>query len=237
MFLQAKLRLDQLSSRQRVFSEQLDPASESRFLEFYVRLIPRVLNAERCSVFIHDPAKGKVWLKAGTSVRERGIEVSLTGSVVGDVIATGTPVIATDLQSREGAHKRIDTTTGFVTREIMCVPIRSTDGSKVTGAIQVLNKKAGGFTQEDQRFLFEVGEHFQGIVESIYLGQEALSMTRSAVATATRAVVVSFIAVFASLFVITFFGIYGPVQPWFVDKPHTERFVPPEAGARAPSVR
>jgi len=210
MLSDVKSRLDELSSRQRSLSEELDPRKESKFLEFYVRLIPRVLNAERCSVFIHDPAKGRVWLKTGTAVAERGIEVSLDNSIVGEVIASGKPVVNSDLQSRAGAHRTIDTTTGFVTREIVCVPIRSTDGSKVTGAIEVLNKKGGGrFTEEDQDFLAEVGQHFQGVMESIFLGQEAVSMTRSAVTTAARAVVTSFIAVGACVFVVTMFGIYG----------------------------
>ena len=238
MLSDVKVRLEVLSSRQQVLSDELDPRRESKFLDFYVRLIPRVLDAERCSVFIHDAANQKVWLKAGTALRERGIEVPLKDSIVGEVIASGRPVITTDLQSRDGTHRTIDTTTGFVTREIICVPIRSMDGSRITGAIQVLNKKGGGrFSGEDQGFLNEVGEHFQGIVESIYVGQEAVSITRSAVATASRAVVSSFIAVFASILVLTIFGIYGGFQPWFLGKSHTQQFMPPDSAGRAPPSR
>ena len=238
MFADVKRNLEEVSSRQQALSDQLNPRMESKFIEFYVRLIPRVLDAERCSVFILDPASNKVWLKAGTALRERGIEVSLKNSIVGEVIASGKPVITSDLESRDGTHKAIDTTTGFVTRQVICVPIRSVDGSKVTGAIQVLNKKGGArFTEDDQGFLAEVGEHFQGIVESIYVGQEAVRITRSAVATASRVVVVSFIAVFACIFVITFVGIYGGMRPWFVDKPRTEQFMPPDGGGRAPISR
>jgi GAF domain-containing protein len=238
MFADEKLHLEEISSRQQALSDQLDPKRESKFLEFYVRLIPRVLNAERCSIFIVDPANNKVWLKAGTALRERGIEVPLNNSIVGEVIVSGKPLITSDLQSRDGTHKAVDTSTGFVTREIICVPIRSANGSKVTGAIQVLNKKGGArFTDDDQGFLAEVGEHFQGIVESIYVGQEAVKMTRSAVATASRAIVSSFIAIFASILVVTIFGIYGGLQPWFVDKAQTEQFMPPDSGGRKPSSR
>ena len=137
MLSNAKHRLDELSSRQQLLSDELDPTRESKFLEFYVRMIPRMLNAERCSVFIHDVVNGKIWLKAGTALQERGIEVSVKNSIVGEVISSGKPVITSDLQSRDGAHKTIDTTTGFVTREIICVPIRGADGTKVTGAIQL----------------------------------------------------------------------------------------------------
>ncbi|MBI3376304.1 MAG: GAF domain-containing protein [Betaproteobacteria bacterium] len=238
MLSSAKHRLDELSSRQQVLSDELNPTRESKFLEFYVRMIPRMLNAERCSVFIHDVVNGKIWLKAGTALQERGIEVSVKNSIVGEVISSGKPVITSDLQSRDGTHKSIDTTTGFITREIICVPIRSADGSTITGAIQVLNKKGGGrFTEEDQSFLEEVGEHFQAIVESIYVGQEAIGMTRDAVTTAGRAVLLGGIAVFASFLVITVLGVYGGLQPWFVDKPPAtwQPYTPPGGDGRAPS--
>ncbi len=201
-------RFEALSSRQRELSEELEPARESRFLEFYVRLIPRVLDAERCSVFIHDPAQRKVWLKAGSGVKERGIEVSVGGSIVGEVISTGRAVIASELESRPGAHKVTDVTTGFVTREVLCVPIRSCDGSAVTGAIQVLNsKRSGGFTEEDRDFLEEAGQHFQRIVESIYLGQEVMSMTEQAVAAASRARMLNYVWAGVSISFLALFGL------------------------------
>ena len=227
MFADEKLRLEGIASKQQLLSDQLDPRKESKFLEFYVRFIPRLLNAERCSVFIYDPVNSKVWLKAGTALRERGIEVSLSDSIVGQVISSGRPVVTTDLQSRDGTHKKIDTTTGFVTREVICVPIRSGDGTTVTGAIQVLNKQGGGrFSEEDRTFLEEVGDHFQNIVESIYVGQEAISITKSTVTAASRAVVGSLIVAFVSILIVTMFGIYGGLRPWFVDKPYTEQFKP-----------
>ena len=190
MLTDAKQQLEELSSRQKVLAEAIDPKQQTTLLDFYVRIAPRLLNAERCSIFIHDPQNKKVWLKTGTGVTERGIEVSVKDSVVGEVITTGKPVIARDLESRDGTHKKVDTTTGFVSREIICVPIRSKDGSQITGAIQVLNKKGGaGFGAEDQAFLEEMGNHFQSIVESIYLGQQALDVGRNAVASASRAII------------------------------------------------
>ncbi|MBI3935697.1 MAG: GAF domain-containing protein [Betaproteobacteria bacterium] len=210
MLSDVKVQLNELSSKQKALSEELDPQRESKLLDFYVRLIPRMLDAERCSVFIHDPVNGKVWLKTGTGVTERGIEVSVKGSVVGDVIASGKPVIAMDLVSRDGTHKATDTTTGFITREIICVPIRSKDGTRIAGAIEVLNKKSGGkFNQEDQAFLEEVGEHFQSVVESIFLGQETIRVSRNLLAVASRAILMTFIAVAVSIFTIVLAAVYG----------------------------
>ncbi len=210
MLSDVKLRLEDLSSRQQALFEEFDPKRGSKLLDFYVRMTPRVLDAERCSVFIHDPQNRKVWLKTGTGVTERGIEVAVNDSIVGEVIASGKPVIASDLQSRSGAHKKVDAETGFVTREIICVPVRSKNRGEVTGAIQVLNKKGGGgFNAEDQAFLEEAGEHLQSIVDSVFLSQEAVGMTRDLVKIAVRATVVSFIAVAAGIFVLVFLAVYA----------------------------
>lgn len=190
MLSDAKLQLKELSSKQQALFEELEPQRESKLLEFYVRLIPRVLEAQRCSVFIHDPANGKVWLKTGTGVTERGIEVSVKDSIVGNVIASGKPVIAIDLVSRDGVHRAIDTTTGFTTQNILCVPIHSQDRTKIAGAIEVLNKKSGRqFNEEDQAFLEEVAAHFQSAVESIFLTQQAVGMSRKLVDTASNAII------------------------------------------------
>lgn len=190
MLSNVKRRLDHLSSRQQALLEEIDPKQGGTLIDFYVRIIPRVLDAERCSVFIHDPVNRKVWLKTGTGVTERGIEVAVNGSIVGNVIASGQPVIASDLQSRLGAHRNIDAETGFVTREIICVPVRSKDRGEITGAIEVLNKKSGGgFSTEDQTFLEEVGEHLQSIVDSVFLSQEAVGMSRNLVTTARNAII------------------------------------------------
>jgi GAF domain-containing protein len=207
MLSNLKLQVADLSSRQQALFDEIDPKQGSKLLDFYVGVIPRMLNAERCSVFIFDPENRKVWLKAGTGVTERGIEVSVDGSIVGDVIASGKPVIASDLQIRNGTHKKTDAETGFVTREIICVPVRSKDRSEITGAIEVLNKKnGGGFNAEDQAFLEEVGEHLQSIVDSTYLSQEAVGMTTKLVAIANQAIIGGVIAVGATL--ITFSFIY-----------------------------
>ena len=207
MLSDVKRQLDDLSSRQQALFDEIDPKQGSKLLDFYVRITPRVLNAERCSIFIHDLENRKVWLKTGTGVTERGIEVSLSDSIVGQVIASGKPVIANDLQIRNGTHKKIDTETGFVTREIICVPVRSKDRSEITGAIQVLNKKnGGGFNADDQAFLEEVGEHLQSVVDSVFLSQEAIGMSKKLVTVANQVIVGGVMALGAIIF--TFSLIY-----------------------------
>ena len=208
MLSNIKLQVADLSSRQEaVFEEISNPKFGGQLLDFYVRITPHVLNAERCSIFIRDLDNQKVWLKTGTGVAERGIEVSLNDSIVGQVIASGKPVIVSNLQIRNGTHKRIDAQTGFVTRELICVPVRSKDRSEITGAIQALNKKnSGGFNEEDQAFLEEISEHLQSIVDSVFLSQEAIGTSKKLVTMANQLIIGGVITVGALFF--TFSLIY-----------------------------
>ncbi|MBI4205510.1 MAG: GAF domain-containing protein [Betaproteobacteria bacterium] len=207
MLSDVKLHLDHLSSRQKALSEEIDPKGENNLLDFYARITPRLLNAERCSIFINDPDNRKVWVKTGTGVAERGIEVAVNDSIVGEVIASGKPVIASNLQNRGGAHKEVDARTGFVTREVICIPVRSKHSGEIAGAIEVLNKKGdGGFNEEDRAFLEEVGAHLQTVVDSIFLGQEAVGMSSRLVSLASRVIMGSVIALGAGFFVFSLIG-------------------------------
>lgn len=204
MFLsEAKTHLRRLSSRQKLLLGDVDPRSESKILDFYVRIVTRVLNADRCSVFIHDPKNKKVWLRLGTGVKERGIEVSVKYSVVGEVINSGNAIIANNLEARNGVHKSIDLKTGFVTREIICVPVRSKERSEITGAIEVLNKKSGGgFAKEDQVFLEEVAENVQNMVDSVFLGQEVFGMTEKLIKITQMAIVIGGVMIVGSVILV-----------------------------------
>ena len=112
-------------------------------LDFYVKVTAKVLDCERCSIFIRDRATGKVFLKSGTGLKERDIVVDVDTSVVGKVIETGEPVIMEGMHQREGVHKAIDARTGFTTRNILCIPVYSLNSKRVVGAVQVLNKVDG----------------------------------------------------------------------------------------------
>ena len=137
-----------------------------------------MLKAERCSIFINDPATGKVWLQTGTGVDEKQIELDAQGSLVEQVIATGKYIVEEDMAKLDGPHKQVDAQTGFMTRNELCVPIKSLSGQKTAGAILVLNKKGGKrFHKQDRQFLEKVASHLQSAIESIFLRQELMDFS------------------------------------------------------------
>lgn len=210
MLSNPSLHLDRLASKQKLLRQEFESNTVNENLGFYTRIIPRALGAERCSVFIHSPQDKKVWLKAGTNLGEKAIEVKIEDSIVGEVIAFGKAILRADLETRGGAHKDVDTLTGFKTREVLCVPVRAAGREEVTGAIQVLNKINGHFTQEDQHLVEEVAARIQSEVDHAFLSQEVLGNAEKIMVIARRTVVTALIIFWVCVGIIVLvFGLYA----------------------------
>ncbi|MEX0943817.1 MAG: GAF domain-containing protein [Pseudomonadales bacterium] len=174
MFKSIRTDIKQLDE-EREFLEADWKAAEHRLLQFYVKVVPKVLDVERCSIFVADRDAEGMWLRAGTGVRERSIEMDeLSESVLGEAVAAKKTIYKDNLQDVQGSHQAIDTLVGFETRDILCMPIFSLDGKRLTGAVQLLNKKDGAPYSEDDLILLEEMLHYLELsIENIYYQQEA----------------------------------------------------------------
>ena len=117
-FANIKSSMNQLKALRTSTLESSGEAETAKRLPFYVNVMTKLADCERCSIFIHDPAQNRVWLKAGTGVTEREIEVPKEGSIVGEVIASGKPKIIYSMEAQSGVHKQVDDKTQFKTRNI-----------------------------------------------------------------------------------------------------------------------
>ncbi|MEO5378668.1 MAG: GAF domain-containing protein [Magnetococcus sp. DMHC-6] len=168
---------DATKRRKRIGSLYGEDYEEWSLLAFFVQFVPKLLQAEICSVFIHDPKSDDVWLKCSNNISEKKITVPRTGSIVGQVITSGESVIRNDLLQVSGVHTVIGEKTGFVTRNMVCVPIRDPMGSRVIGAVQVINKNIGlHFTEKDLEETEEVSKYLAGIMVNLYLDQEMVEI-------------------------------------------------------------
>ena len=174
MFNKLSRQIEALDEQKRYFDLEWEEGHQN-LLNFYVKIIPIVLNAERCSIFIHNPATREIWLKCGTGLAERDIRLDReTPSVVGSVIETGKYQIINELEKKSGIHKVIDKMTGFETHNILCVPIKSLNGKENMGAVEVLNKIGDvNFTEDDRKMVEELAHFLQFSIENIYFNVEA----------------------------------------------------------------
>jgi signal transduction protein with GAF and PtsI domain len=165
-------KLAQLRTKQQLMEKAWREAGNRELLQFFVDIMPKAMDAERCSIFILDPVDEKAWLQCGTGLTEKQLQVPTKNSIVGRVISSGKLVMEDDLEDQVGAHDIVAVKTGFVTRNALCVPVNGVTTKKVVGAIQMLNKRHGMFTDDDRETLERLAFHLEMNIENIFLRQE-----------------------------------------------------------------
>lgn len=127
--------------------ESLDP-----LLEMIVNTAAEEIGAERGTLFLNDPSTGELYSRVAQGNVNREIRLLNDRGVAGFVFQKGEGLIIRDAYADQRFDRSIDEQTGYRTRNILCVPIRTMKGD-VIGVAQMLNKLARGFTRADQELL------------------------------------------------------------------------------------
>ena len=99
------------------------------------------LGAERATIWIADYKNKEIWTKVASGTGGGKIRIPMGTGIVGDCIATGKSINIPDAYRDSRFNPDIDKKTGFVTRQILCVPAKSNKNGKVLGALQIINRK------------------------------------------------------------------------------------------------
>ena len=109
----------------------------------------RLLNADRSTLFLNDEKTNELWSEVSQGLASMQIRLPNHMGIAGAVFTSGKsinmPYAYADLRFDPTFDKR----TGYFTRSILCVPIINKYG-KVIGVTQVLNKRGGPFSSEDE---------------------------------------------------------------------------------------
>ena len=124
----------------------------STMLAKVVNEAAKMLQADRATLFLNDEKKGELFSRVAMGASVGEIRLPNTAGIAGAVFTTGQainiPYAYADLRFNPSFDKR----TGYFTRSILCVPIVNKNG-KTIGVTQVLNKRGGPFTAEDEKRL------------------------------------------------------------------------------------
>ena len=144
--LRARLRRTEMLIRlsQRVATiDNLDD-----LLATLVELTANETNAERGTLFLNDAASNELFSRAAQGTFNREIRLLNNSGIAGVVFQTGKGLIIHDPYKDERFNDEIDRKTGFITKSILCVPIKTARG-EIIGVVQTLNKREGRFNSED----------------------------------------------------------------------------------------
>jgi adenylate cyclase len=123
-----------------------------------VALTSRELDCERGTLFLNDPETNELYSRVAEGNLTREIRILNSSGFAGYVFTTGEAVICDAPYEDERFNRSVDERTGFVTRNIACVPLRSANGD-VLGVMQSLNKRDGHFTPDDLLLLGDMTAH------------------------------------------------------------------------------
>jgi len=109
----------------------------------------RMLNAERSTLFLHDDKTNELWSEVGQGLETMQIRFPSNVGIAGAVYTSGKTINIPHAYADLRFNPAFDKMTGFFTRSILCVPVVNKQG-KTIGVTQVLNKRGGPFTDEDE---------------------------------------------------------------------------------------
>ena len=168
-------QLESAGRRREALRRDWDAARNPELMRFAVHAIPRMLQAERCGLFVCSADRKRAWLVAGSGVEEKQIEVALPGSMVGQAVQSETMVLCHRSPEAERRLTGTEQQTDFAVVSALTLPLRRVDGSGVIGAVQVLNRRGDeSFGPEHVETLRDLAFLLQPSMERIFDEQRLL---------------------------------------------------------------
>ncbi len=134
-----------------------------------------MVDAERCTLYLYDEERRELWTKS--TVDEVGandviIRVPLDRNALACASARERKLLnIRDAYADERFDRSWDQKHGFRSRQIVCLPVVSTEGGELIGVLQAVNKAAGGraaaFSTRDEDVLRMVASHIAIFIATV----------------------------------------------------------------------
>jgi HD-GYP domain-containing protein (c-di-GMP phosphodiesterase class II) len=126
----------------------------------------KVISADRCSIFMYDEKKDELWSVLADGVDE--IRTCAKKGTIGHATNSKDIQIVVDAYNDYRFNKEIDANTGYITKNIISVPLLRQDGT-VLGVFQALNKEEGDFNHYDAELLLLIANYAAAYLENALL--------------------------------------------------------------------
>jgi two-component system, NtrC family, sensor histidine kinase HydH len=144
--------------------------------------VEQSVNAEVSSIFEVDKVQGELFFRLARgpgAEKIKALRLPIGEGIAGWVAQTEKPLICPDAYLDARFSRQFDAQSGYQTRSILCVPLKSQD--RLIGVLEVLNKKDGqDFTEDDLEVLTMLGNMIGPALENAQLYgrlKEKLSLT------------------------------------------------------------
>ena len=159
-----------LNRYQKLINISCDLASEldlNILLSKIVLAASEVSDAEEASILLYDPNKKTLYFQAATNLDsqlKRGTVVPLDESIAGWIVSHQKAVIVDNPQKDKRHFGYIGKITNIECNSLLGIPLVSK--GNIIGVLEVINKKGGNFTKEDQDVLLALGAQASVAIEN-----------------------------------------------------------------------
>lgn len=155
LFARAERQARQLTALNRIIHSMTSTLDPERVPSLIMQQAQELLDVEEGSLLLVDEASGDLvfsYACGPTGNELLGQRLPHGVGVAGFVATSGQSALVNDTSSDGRFYAATDTTTGYVTRSLLAVPLRGLGG--IMGVIEVMNKRSGApFVAEDRMLL------------------------------------------------------------------------------------
>ncbi|HID77632.1 MAG TPA: sigma-54-dependent Fis family transcriptional regulator, partial [Planctomycetaceae bacterium] len=137
----------------------------------------RLFGADRASIFLWDKRTRTLVGRPALGVAGGELRIPDDRGVVGRVLRTGQPLRVDAAAEPDLIDRRVDAQLKYRTRTVLCVPLRGRSG-ELFGAFELINKRGGPFTAEDEGGLVELAAHASIALENAQDRERLLSTSK-----------------------------------------------------------
>jgi K+-sensing histidine kinase KdpD len=145
-----------------------------RLLYQIVMAAATLTDTNAAAIILYDEVKNKLFFQSSTNIDSkvmRGLEVPVDSSIAGEILRTQKPITVMNTKEDPRHFQGISKSTDYETESLMGVPLVTKE--KVIGVLEVINKKKGIFTEDDENMLLALGSQAAVAIENTRLFQQS----------------------------------------------------------------
>ena len=163
-------RVEELATLNEIGAKVASTLELDSILQYIMQKVKDVFQVEACSLMLLDEKERVLRFKVsfGKGAKEvRTLSFPADEGVAGWMVQEKKPVLVADVQRDPRFYRKVDRESGLVTRAMIGTPLLVKE--RVIGVLEAINKKDGGFEQDDLRFLCSIATPVAQAVENARL--------------------------------------------------------------------
>jgi HD-GYP domain-containing protein (c-di-GMP phosphodiesterase class II) len=174
LFREYQSKIKRLQKTQEISAVLNSSLNQAEIRKRAIEAATVLMDAEAGSLLLLDEPAGELYFEVALGEKGEGVRqvrLKIGEGIAGHVAKTGQPIIVNDVQNDPRFAGYVDKRSGFVTRNMVCVPVKARE--TLLGVLQAINKQGGrAFGEEDLQDFVSFGHQVGIAIENANLYEE-----------------------------------------------------------------